>query len=911
MSAQLTNFEQKQKERAEIIDQIKTTLTKLKRPDQVFEIRLFLKDGKTIAGMFDHHHINECINGIFQHYQAAKAIYFVLNDFPADLLSWSANKFRVVRSGDHTVADKHISHRTHILIDIDPKRLSKEGIELADVSSTNEEKEKAKQKLNEILEYLSSLGWPEPMIVDSGNGYHLIFAIDLPNTDNSTTLVKNLLLALAQQFDDPCVQVDKKVFNSSRITKLAGTVARKGDSIEGRPHRTAKILHLPEAMLVVSEEQLREVASLFKEETKTTSPKTENNYSEAKREASNKGSTDLSTRIRNYMDKVPPSISGSDGHKAAFYAACQLVLGYNLSPNEAMPYYQEWNARCTPPWNEKELWHKLKDADKAHSDKPKGYLLNEQRYQQGTTTTNNKNTTSNNIPKNTTPPPVPGKSGRELLQLVFTPPEWVIESLVAEKTVNIFSAKPKLGKSCFALQAGLAISCGGFFLGKQVKERPVLYLALEDSQRRLQDRASKLLLSETIGDGFYYETTFPRLDQGGEEYLEQWGRNHPDSVVIVDVLGKIKPPETKDNKGYAYEYSVISRFKELAETYNITFILVHHNRKQEATDEFDCVSGSNGLTASVDASLVLRRDRGKADAVLAVTGRDVEETEYKLQFNFPHWSMLGEATTYKVSSTRQKLLEILKQANCALSPDEAFKFYCLEYPDDIVKKDNIRQMLYQMTKDKEIAATDRGKYSINISTNIPNKTNTTNTTNISNNSNNNRYVSSNVSYDAVDVSDVSFSNIRPNIANSIEIQGVTDKARNVRNVSIDAQKISQPKTDNYQNNRVVSENTTIYAGQHTISGPDIAQPFITASPGNALARRALECAEWLAQNQKLVPRIVTPVSIMNDPLDRCRFLERQFRQGVTLPELVKDLDAIELAVKEAYRSMNTNSVGVS
>jgi hypothetical protein len=80
MSTSPLAFEQKQKERAEITNQIREMLTTLKRDDQVFEIRLFTKEGKTIAGLFDMAHLDECIKGILIQHQSAKAVYFVLND---------------------------------------------------------------------------------------------------------------------------------------------------------------------------------------------------------------------------------------------------------------------------------------------------------------------------------------------------------------------------------------------------------------------------------------------------------------------------------------------------------------------------------------------------------------------------------------------------------------------------------------------------------------------------------------------------------------------------------------------------------------------------------------------------------------------------------------------------------------
>lgn len=85
--------------------------------------------------------------------------------------------------------------------------------------------------------------------------------------------------------------------------------------------------------------------------------------------------TDLDTRIRAYLQKLSPAISGSGGHVAALKAANALVLGFGLSINDAWPYLEEYNHRCEPPWNRKELEHKLDEANANKKDLVRGYLL--------------------------------------------------------------------------------------------------------------------------------------------------------------------------------------------------------------------------------------------------------------------------------------------------------------------------------------------------------------------------------------------------------------------------------------------------------------------------------------------------------------------------------------------------------
>jgi hypothetical protein len=113
----------------------------------------------------------------------------------------------------------------------------------ADVSSTEEEKAKARDVILAIREHLTEQGWPGPILADSGNGSHLLYRIDLPADDGD--LVKRILEALANQFSTQHVAIDKKVFNPARIWKLYGTTSRKGDSTPDRPHRRSCIQEVP------------------------------------------------------------------------------------------------------------------------------------------------------------------------------------------------------------------------------------------------------------------------------------------------------------------------------------------------------------------------------------------------------------------------------------------------------------------------------------------------------------------------------------------------------------------------------------------------------------------------------------------------------------------------------------------
>ncbi len=111
----------------------------------------------------------------------------------------------------------------------------------------------------------SGVGWPEPILADSGNGAHLLYRIDLPANDDG--LVKRVLEGLAFRFDDAEVRVDTTTHNPARIWKLYGTLAAKGDDTDERPHRLARLTYVPEQLVPITQTQLETAALDGREDT--------------------------------------------------------------------------------------------------------------------------------------------------------------------------------------------------------------------------------------------------------------------------------------------------------------------------------------------------------------------------------------------------------------------------------------------------------------------------------------------------------------------------------------------------------------------------------------------------------------------------------------------------------------------
>jgi hypothetical protein len=226
---------------------------------------------------------------------SAASIYFTLNAIQPDLLARAANRLRPAAKGEAT-SDSDVTSRRWLLVDADAKRL-------ASISASDAEHDAAIARIADVVKFLAEEGWPAPVIADSGNGSHALYAIDLPADDGG--LVQRCLAALASCFDDDQICIDTAVFNPARVCKLYGTLACKGDSIASRPHRMSKLLSVPATVGIVSRGKLEALAVHAPKEAQRQQPKQEANpYSFTVGD----GSFDLDEFVARYLpDAVGPT----------------------------------------------------------------------------------------------------------------------------------------------------------------------------------------------------------------------------------------------------------------------------------------------------------------------------------------------------------------------------------------------------------------------------------------------------------------------------------------------------------------------------------------------------------------------------------------------------------------------------
>lgn len=317
--------------------------------------------GSNLCGFYEVAKLDQMVEDIKQVDGQATGIYYALNALDRSRLDQELNCLKPTtttkspKTGD-------ILRRRVLLIDIDPFRQP-------ETSSSVEEKEAALLLTKIVHRDLKKAGWPRPIVVDSGNGYHLLYRIDLPADDGG--IVRDCLKSLASKYDREQLKIDTSVHDAVRLAKLPGTLSCKGLPTPERPHRRSGYFKLPEEFKAVPLELLNDLAG--------QKPETSSKKNAVANRTTSMPSEGVLARAHAYLAKMPPAISGENGRNQFFNAACRLVDDFALPEEHARPILVEYNLRCVPPFSDRELDDKLNSAIAKVTERggPSGSALSE------------------------------------------------------------------------------------------------------------------------------------------------------------------------------------------------------------------------------------------------------------------------------------------------------------------------------------------------------------------------------------------------------------------------------------------------------------------------------------------------------------------------------------------------------
>lgn len=237
------------------------------------------------------------------------------------------------------------------------------------------------------------------------------------------------------------------------------------------------------------------------------------------------------------------------------------------------------------------------------------------------------------------------------------PIRWAVQDLILSG-LSILASPPKFGKSWMAMDLCVSVALGGEFLGYRCHKSGCLYLALEDSERRLKKRLRTITDQVQAPEEFEFVTMAPTLSAGLVDALSDYIKLHPGTgMIVIDTLQKVRDVGGSKDV-YGRDYNDIGTLKRFADIHNIALLLIHHLRKMgDDSDPFARISGTNGIAGAADTMMVLAKEkRGDSTATLSITGRDVEQTDLVLRFNkeFCIWENLGDAEKFAEQQARNE-----------------------------------------------------------------------------------------------------------------------------------------------------------------------------------------------------------------------------------------------------------------
>ena len=610
---------------------IRQTISLLKPDNELFEIRIIGKGNnrkRINSGYFTD---TDTLIRQFDLIDPRGAnIYITINKI--NEACYSREQHDCFRMTDATTHDHEVDAYEWFFVDLDPKRLS-------EISSTDAELEAARVASDKVYEYMRGLGFHEPIRGMSGNGHHLLYKIDLKNTDENEALVKRCMNNLASLFNTEDVKIDIVNANPSRICKLYGTAAQKGANTKARPHRISRLTYVPSQIEVNGIALLNALANELPDIPKQPTRKSS---------VSAAGDFDLEAWMSEHGLEPIRKDTGSD---CVIYPLANCPFDHSHTngdskifhySNGAIAFKCHHNSCSNYKWQDlREMMEpgvydsKDEDQDRAIEEgwkKHKQYLV--------VSKTDNVEEVKKRLPK------LSAISAYELQNKEFEDRYYAVQNMIPEGE-TVIAAPPKTGKSWLMLDMCLQIAKGEKFLGFDTNRSDTLYLALEDGDSFEQERLNIVTGGASAPKNFHFvfSNVMP-MNEGFLLQLDELLKVYPEvKVIVIDTLQFVKYRQSKSESAYECDYRTGRDLKEYAEKHNLAIVVVTHTTKMiHIEDDMANVSGTNGVTGAADAVIVLSKEhRMDKEAKMFITGRKVRQTMHDIKFNDEvcRWEYIG------------------------------------------------------------------------------------------------------------------------------------------------------------------------------------------------------------------------------------------------------------------------------
>lgn len=597
---------------------VREALQAIVPPGDLFEIRI-IDDKWNVSGYFTD--AETAISRLKETPVTEHAnIYITLNHIKSGCEA-RKQRDKFLENVKPTTSDGDIDQYRYLMLDFDPVRVS-------GVSSSDEELKAAAAVASSAISFLREWDFPEPLQAMSGNGYHALYKLEpLPATEENKQLIQKVLKTINQQCGekDAC-SVDETTFNPARVCKLYGTVAQKGDSTESRPHRLSKLIKVPDDICKVTRTQLVGIAAMTLSDPADSLPPAEKKTDKLKFHIIPKQNQYGITDLEAWLDECgiehaePVEYEGGkkyilqhcafnpshSGTEAAVFENAQGVFGFKCQHSSCSEYhFKEFVQKIDP-----NRYAKYKQIESEKKDDYK---------------------------------PLTIVSAFDLNSHEYKKPDYIVDGILYPG-LTILAGPPKYGKSFLSLDLACSVASGSDFLGKLTKQGEVLYLDLEGTEWRTNERLAQLgysLCPDLLDHTYEADTVDHNLIRQLTEQIES--KSNP-KLMIIDTMARIKGKPRRGEDSYAAEYRFLFPLHELALKKSVAIVCVTHTKKigdAVPDNPMELIIGSTAQYGTADNGWVLTGKREEATKILHCYGRDYEGIDLEIEFSGGKWIPQG------------------------------------------------------------------------------------------------------------------------------------------------------------------------------------------------------------------------------------------------------------------------------